>query len=177
MSPRAWYYFRTLDSIFRAAIRRYTDRNIRHLTEAQQVPPDQLPRALWEYSWDEATSALTTEFMALGNHRESVRAEIAEATERLRKVQLDALSHGFDRNEALGQKLTPGALLLLITGIPKFLQLEHGIGVRTAHQELIDAFEQYLGSFQPTDAKGKPRRPLAAETEPFEDRSPRIRHP
>lgn len=153
------YYFRTLDGIFHAAIRRYTERNIRHLTEALQVPSDQLPRALWEYSWNEATSALTTEFMALGNHRESVRAEIAEATERVRKVQLDALSHGFDGSEALDQTLTPGALLLLITGIPKLLELEQGIGVRTGHQELVDAFERYLGSVEPTDTKGKPGRP------------------
>ncbi|WP_280425933.1 TetR/AcrR family transcriptional regulator [Nocardia carnea] len=152
------YYFRTLDGIFHAAIRRYTERNIRHLTEALQVPGDQLPRALWEYSWDEATSALTTEFMALGNHRESVRAEIAEATERLRKVQLDALSRGFDGSKALDQELTPGALLLLITGIPKLLQLEQGIGVRTAHQELIDTFERYLGPGRPTGTKGEPGR-------------------
>jgi len=149
------YYFRTLDGIFLAAIRRYTERNVRHLTEVMQVPHDQLPRVLWEYSWDEATSTLTTEFMALGNHRESVRAEIAEATERVRKLQLDALSPGFEGNGFLDQQLTPGALLLLITGMPKFLNLEEGIGVRTAHQELVDAFEHYLGSVRTTDSKHK----------------------
>ena len=31
------------------------------------------------------------EFMALGNHRKSILGEIADATNRVRKVQLDAL--------------------------------------------------------------------------------------
>lgn len=149
------YYFRTLDGVFLAAIRRYTERNIRHLTEALEVPPDQLPRVLWDYSRTEAASALTTEFMALGNHRESVRAEIAESAERVRKLQLDALAQGAGGRGFLDRELTPGALLLLITGIPKFLGLEEGIGVRTAHQELIDAFEEYLGSVPTITGKGK----------------------
>ncbi|WP_068036309.1 TetR/AcrR family transcriptional regulator [Nocardia speluncae] len=153
------YYFRTLDGIFLAAIRRYTERNIRHLTEALAVPPGQRPRILWDYSRTEAASALTTEFMALGNHRESVRAEIAEATERVRKLQLDALSQGADGLRFLDRKLTPGGLLLLITGIPKYLALEEGIGVRTAHQELVDAFEEFLGPVPATVGKGKSARP------------------
>jgi hypothetical protein len=32
-----------------------------------------------------------SEFMALGNHRRSIRAEIAEVSDRVRQVELDAL--------------------------------------------------------------------------------------
>lgn len=138
------YYFRTLDGIFLAAIRRYSERNIAHLTRVLQVPADQLPRVLWNYSRDEATSALTTEFMALGNHRKSVRAEIAAVTERVRTLQLEALTTNYRGFGPLGDDLAPGALLLLLTGMPKFLGLEQGIGVTTAHQELVDAFERHL---------------------------------
>ncbi|MEV0364666.1 TetR/AcrR family transcriptional regulator [Nocardia fusca] len=142
------YYFRTLDDIFSAAIQRYSERNIRYLTKALDVPSQELLRVIWEYSWSEAASALTTEFMALGNHRKSVRAEIAEATERVRTLQLDALKN-FDGRGPFGDDLTPGALLLLISGIPKILELEESVGVHTAHQELVDAFERYLGTAQP----------------------------
>ncbi|WP_216893954.1 TetR/AcrR family transcriptional regulator [Nocardia alni] len=155
------YYFRTLDGIFLAAIRRYSDRNVEHLERALQVPADRVLRALWEYSWEEATSELTMEFMALGNHRPSVRSEIAEVTERVRKIQLDVLAQSFQESEFLVGKLTPGALLLLIVGIPKFLNLEEGIGVRTAHQELVDAFEHYLnsaGEASPAARRGQPRK-------------------
>ncbi|MFI5718911.1 TetR/AcrR family transcriptional regulator [Nocardia sp. NPDC051750] len=140
------YYFRTLDGIFSAAIQRYSERNIRYLAKALDAPAEDLLQVIWEYSWDEAASSLTTEFMALGNHRKSVQAEIAEATERVRKLQLEALEKNFDGRGPFGGNLTPGALLLLISGIPKFLELEESVGVHTAHQELVDAFEQFLGT-------------------------------
>src|SRR6476661_2409563 len=75
------YYFPSLDDIFVAAIKRYSERGLAHLTkELERRTVDPL-RAVWEYSWDEATGALMTEFMALGNHRKSIRNEIASDRE------------------------------------------------------------------------------------------------
>ena len=95
------YYFPTLDDVFLAAIRRYSDRNLEVLTTSLQTRPDDPLRALWEYSWDEATGALMTEFMALANHRKTISAEIADVTKRFRKVQLDALTAKFGRGARL----------------------------------------------------------------------------
>ena len=152
------YYFRTLDGIFLAAIRRYSDRNVDRLTKALQVPADQVLRVLWEYSWEEGTGALMTEFLALGNHRKTVRAEIAETTERVRDIQLEALTTAFDDIESPDNSLTPGALLLLMVGIPKFLTLERRVGVRTAHGELLDAFGRYLDSMGASGSSQRARR-------------------
>jgi TetR/AcrR family transcriptional repressor of nem operon len=144
------YYFPTLDDIFIAAIRRSTERNLARLTAALAERLDEPLRVLWEYSFDESTSALTVEFMALGNHRKSIRAEIADVTEQVRKVSLDALKAKFKDDVLLPEgQLSPGALLLLITGIPKFLELEEGIGVKTAHSEIVEMFERYLNSIEP----------------------------
>lgn len=161
------YYFPTLDDIFIAAIRRSTERNLARLTKALQKRPDEPLRVLWEYSWDEATSALTIEFMALGNHRKSIRTEIADVTEQVRTASLDALTAKFGDDVPLPEgRLSPGALLLLITGIPKFLNLEEGIGVKTAHSEIVDAFERYLISIEPAINvdPDKRRRPRATQT-------------
>src|SRR5437016_12102953 len=85
------YYFPTLDDLFVAAIRRRSEQNVERLAEALRTNPDQPLRVLWEYSRDESSSALTTEFLALGNHRKSIKSEIAEATEQVRRLQLDAI--------------------------------------------------------------------------------------
>lgn len=140
------YYFPTLDDIFVAAIRRRRDKNVQRLADRLQSNPDEPLHVIWEYSWDEATGALMTEFMALGNHRKSIRAEIADVSERARQVELDAVRA--NRNLADGD-LSPDALVLLISAIPKFLNLEKGIGVQMAHRELVDAVERYLGSLEP----------------------------
>jgi TetR/AcrR family transcriptional regulator, transcriptional repressor for nem operon len=151
------YYFPTLDDTFLAAIRRYSERNLRLLASGLEARSDDPLRALWEFSRGEATGALMTEFMALGNHRKSIRAEIADVTERVRKVQLDALIAKFGKNARPGGHFSLPALQLLISGLPKFLNLEEGIGVKTAHKEVTAAFEQYLDTIEkPVKPKRKP---------------------
>jgi AcrR family transcriptional regulator len=143
------YYFPNLDDIFVAAIRRYSERNLAHLTEALDRRSDDPLRAVWEYSWDEATGALITEFMALGNHRKSIRKEIAEVTESVRKVQLSALVAKYGKDARPIGELSLPALQLLMSGLPKFLNLEKGIGVKSAHAEVTEAFESYIDSLEP----------------------------
>jgi TetR/AcrR family transcriptional regulator, transcriptional repressor for nem operon len=143
------YYFPSLDDIFVAAIRRYSERNLESLQKGLEERSDDLLHAMWEYSWDEATGALITEFMALGNHRKSIRSEIARVTERMRKIQTDALKKKFGVGAVLAGDLSPAAVVLLVTGIPKFLNLEKGVGVKTAHAEVVRAFERYLDSIEP----------------------------
>lgn len=152
------YYFPTLDDVFLAAIRRYSDRNLEIVSKVLQTRSEDPLRALWEYSWDEASSALMTEFMALGNHRKAIGAEIANVTERVRKVQLDALRAKYGKDARLDGQLSLKAVLLLISGFPKFLNLEEGIGLDTAHGEIITAFERYLDSIEPRARTGR-RRP------------------
>ncbi|HYB80485.1 MAG TPA: TetR/AcrR family transcriptional regulator [Mycobacterium sp.] len=149
------YYFPSLDDIFLAAIRRYSDRNFELLRRSLETRTEDPLHAMWEYSWDEATGALITEFMALGNHRKSIRSEIADVTERMRKVQIDALRDKYSPDARLTGDLSLGAVVLLITGLPKFLNLEEGVGVKTAHADVIRAFERYLDAIEPPDKSRK----------------------
>jgi AcrR family transcriptional regulator len=143
------YYFPSLDDIFIAAIERYSERNLLSLQQGLASRPDDPLRAMWEYSGNEATGALITEFMALGNHRKSIRSQIAAVTEQMRKIQIDALSEKYGAKTVLAGNLSLGAVVLLVTGIPKFLNLEEGVGVETAHVEVVHAFERYLDAIEP----------------------------
>lgn len=149
------YYFPSLDDIFLAAIRRYSGRNLELLRSALEERTTDPLHSMWEYSWNEATGALITEFMALGNHRKSIRSEIAGVTERMRKLQIQALTEAFGAGARLDGDLSLGAVVLLITGIPKFLNLEEGVGVKTAHAEVVRAVERYLDTVEPGGARRK----------------------
>jgi AcrR family transcriptional regulator len=153
------YYFPTLDDIFIATIKRYSERNIAYLTEALATRADDPLRAVWEYSWDEATGAMMTEFMALGNHRKSIRTEIAAATESVRKLQLKALVAKFGKNARPIGDLSLPALQLLMSGVPKLINLEEGIGVKSAHAEVTRALERYIDSVEPRASAPKRRAP------------------
>ncbi|KUI05514.1 TetR family transcriptional regulator [Mycolicibacterium acapulense] len=152
------YYFPSLDDIFLAAIRRYSERNLAVLSKALATRSEDPLHALWEYSWDEATGALITEFMALGNHRKSIASEIAEVTNRVREIQVDALAQRYGARTRFEGDLSLGAAVLLITGIPKFLNLEEGVGVGAAHTDVVKAVEKYLDVIEPRPARRKPRK-------------------
>ena len=143
------YYFPTLDDLFVAAIRRRSEQNVERLAAALRANPDEPLRVLWDYSRDESSSALTTEFLALGNHRKSIKSEIAEATEQVRRLQLDALQAQLGAPEMSLGPLPRDVLLFVLTGIPKLLRLEAGVGISASHAEVVDAFEQYLDTVEP----------------------------
>jgi AcrR family transcriptional regulator len=152
------YYFPSLDDIFLAAIQRYSERNLTILAKALEDRPDDPLHALWDFSWDEATGALMTEFMALGNHRKSIRSAIADVTNQVRQIEVKALAAKFGKGARLDGDLSLGAVALLVTGIPKFLNLEKGVGVDRSHTEVIKAIEKYLDSIETRSARRK-RRP------------------
>ena len=152
------YYFPTLDDIFLAAIRRYSERNLAVLSRALETRAEDPLHALWEYSWDEATGALITEFMALGNHRKTIASEIAEVTNRVRKIQVDALTQKYGARARFDGDLSLGAAVLMITGIQKFLNLEEGVGVDASHSEVVKAVEKYLDAIEPRPTRRKPKK-------------------
>lgn len=155
------YYFPTLDDVFLAAIRRRSEQNLLRIT-ALLADADQPLRTLWKYSQDESTAALTTEFLALGNHRNSIRAEIAEVTEQVRRIQLDALTKRFGTAPIGDTGMSAETLLFLLTGIPKLIRLEAGVGVRTGHRSVTRAFEQFLDEIEPAPRRTAAKRAAKA---------------
>jgi TetR/AcrR family transcriptional regulator, transcriptional repressor for nem operon len=147
------YYFPTLDSLFVAVIRRLIERDSARWNDALQRRPDEPLRVLWELSYSEA-GAMSTELMALGNRRPVLRAEIAAGTERIRKAQLEAVRARYAAGVFLDGTFTAEAMVLLLTGIPKYLSLEDGIDVAMGHRQLIKAFESYFDTVEP---KPRPR--------------------
>jgi AcrR family transcriptional regulator len=143
------YYFPTLDDVFVAAIRRRSEQNLARLIDALRANVDAPLRVLWDYSRDEVNAALTTEFLALGNHRKSIRKTIAEVTDRVRRVQLDAVQAKYGRKAVAGGDFSPSALLFLVTGVPKLIRLEEGVGITTNHTTVLKELAQYLAACEP----------------------------
>ena len=155
------YYFPKLDDLFIASIRRYTERNIERLTAVLEAHREQPLRVLWKYSWDESTAALTLEYMALGNHRRSIRSEITKVTKQVQRIQLEALENaGTDRTTPYALDLAPPALLFLLTGVPRLLEFYAGFDVTTGREEVVELIERYLDTVEPTGVGRERKRRL-----------------
>jgi AcrR family transcriptional regulator len=146
------YYFRTMDDLFLAVFRAGAEQNLER--QARSLASDTPLRALWEFSNDPAGTALTMEFMALANHREAIRDEIANYAEHFRRLQADALggvlkSYGVDVNE-----MPSLALLVLMTSLSRVLVLESTLGVTSGHAEALDLVERFLSTYEPARSTG-----------------------
>ncbi len=139
------YYFPALDQLLVATVRRRSEQSLRRLVDMLRIRPTQPLRVLWEFSKDEMNAALTIEFSALGNHRDSVRVEIIDHTKRLRAIQLEAID-----STSTDDELPPAALLFLLSGIPKMLKMEEDFDVLVGHPDIVDLVERYLDEHEPT---------------------------
>lgn len=80
------YCFRTMDDLFLAMLQRRAEVGLER--QAQALASDRPLRALREIVTDPAGAAMTTELVALCNHRKAIRAEIARVAEQFRAGQI-----------------------------------------------------------------------------------------
>ena len=124
------YYFPTTDDLLIALFRRGADQSDDMLEKALSAP-DPL-RALWDFFSDTSRTALTLEFMALANHRKTIRAFMVEHSEQMRERQVELLTRLF--GERIGG-CPPAGLSLVLAGIGRALIMEGGMGVVGGHAE------------------------------------------
>ena len=152
------YYFPTLDELFLALLRRRSERNHELLLEALESRPDEPLRVVWEFNTDETSAALMMEFLALANHRKSIKSEIAEVTRRARKLQRDALAVRWPEYASVGDELSPEILVFLMATVPKMMLLEDSVGISDAHDSVRRLVKSYLESVEPTNARPRARK-------------------
>lgn len=128
------YYYPTTDDLFIALHKRMTERQ---LSEFEQVlRADEPLVALWQFQSGWAQSALGVEFLALANHRKSIREVLAGTTEGARDAQTVALAR-IARQSALDPDILPPiALTTILVAIARTLANEERVGITRGHREV-----------------------------------------
>jgi AcrR family transcriptional regulator len=147
------YYFPTLDDMFLALLRRRSEHNHEKLLAELERRPEEPLRIIWEFSSDETTAALLTEFMALANHRKVIRTAILEVIQWTRKVQLDVLQARWGHYRDSSGGLSPEGLIFLLHMLPKMIQLEESFGLSAAHDEILEVVQTRLDRVEPRPGK------------------------
>jgi AcrR family transcriptional regulator len=142
------YYFRTMDDLFLEVFRRRAEVGLARVEQALATDPSL--RTLWELTDDPRGAALTIEFVALANHRKTIRAEIARYAERFRAAQLHAVAKALDAAGVDEERLPPIVAVLLVTGLSQVLALERALGVTTGHDTTLEFVERTLDQLGPT---------------------------
>jgi AcrR family transcriptional regulator len=136
------YYFRTMDELFLAVFRRGAEANLARLERAAQAE-DPL-RALWEVSSEPRGSAMTIEFIALANHREAIRTELAAYTRRFRRIQQDVIERTLTARGTGNDGPAPAALTVLVAALSRILAMDSMLGITDGHDQVHALIENYL---------------------------------
>ncbi|MFC8519375.1 TetR/AcrR family transcriptional regulator [Streptomyces sp. NPDC057257] len=140
------YYFRTLDDLFLAVMRRRGDEELERQIRLLEGP--QPLRALWRLN-SHPGNALTTEFTALANHRKAIRAELAARAERYREAQLEVLTRRLaETGVELPPGVSPAVLLMLTNALGRIIMMENTMGMTARHAEALAFVEQFLQRYE-----------------------------
>ncbi len=136
------YYFRTLDDLFLAVLRRRAEQELARVDRVLDGPEPL--RTLWRLS-SHPGNTLTTEFAALANHRKAIRAELSAHADRYREAQVAALTRRLtELGVELPAELSPAVLLVLTNALGRILMMENTMGMSTRHAETIAFVEDFL---------------------------------
>ncbi len=137
------YYFRTMDDLFLALFR---DRAAMGFArQARAISSSQPLWALWELNRDPRGTALTMEFVALANHRKTIRSEISLFAERYRTEQLSVLRAVFAQHQLDEAEYPPMVVTVLMTSLTRMLVIEEeSLGMSSGHEDTVAFVEQFL---------------------------------
>jgi AcrR family transcriptional regulator len=151
------YYFGTMDDLFIAVFRRNAERGAERLRDA--LASSQPLWSVWDAMRDRSSTVLMTEFIALANHRKPVKAVMVENSRKFRRMQLDGLSevlagYGLDPNE-----WPPAAVIVLLSGISRYLRTDEAFGVGLGHDETVELVERHIRALEGPRARrnGRPK--------------------
>jgi AcrR family transcriptional regulator len=154
------YYFRTMDDLVIAVIRHRAERDLARFEEA--LAADGSLRNLWRLNSDPGGARFTIELVAMANHREAIRAEVARYAERFRAAQIGAVRAALAAHDVGEEELPPIVALLLMTGLSQVLALEDMLGVTTGHDATRDFVARTVAGLEgrrpSAGASSRPRR-------------------
>jgi TetR/AcrR family transcriptional regulator len=138
------YYFRSMDDLFIAVIRRGADKARPRLEAASSA--DEPLRTLWEINSDPAQATLTLELSALASRRPAVRAEVKRFAEEFRDLQTRVLI-GHLKKRGISPDLQPIVATVLLTSLSQVLTLESAIDIDRGHAETLEFVDDCLRAF------------------------------
>lgn len=150
-----YYYFGPMDSLLIEVFRRSAARMLGRQTEA--LASEQPLWALWDLIRDQTNSALNLEFLALGNHRKAVMAEMKAFSVRFRQVQFDGLSKVLVKYKVDTELWPAEAVMLFMDGVSRFMLEEAAYDLNLGHAQAVGVVERLIGELEGKRRTGRRR--------------------
>ena len=137
-----YYYFGPMDNMFVEVFRRSAERMLEQ--QARALSAEQPLWALWDLIRDQTNTGMNLEFLALGNHRKAVQAEMKDFSIRFRRLQFEAMSSILERYQIDSEQWPAEAVMLLLDGVARFMGEERSYGLNLGHTQATSVVERLI---------------------------------
>jgi AcrR family transcriptional regulator len=138
-----YYYFRTMDELLLATFKRRTERALALLEE--DVAADEPIQAIWKNLSAMVDGKLVFEFVALANHHDGIREEVAKYVAESRRLEAMAIARQF-KDKGLGASpISPKAAAFVMYCVSLVLRREAATGITEGHDEVLAFMDWALG--------------------------------
>ena len=127
------YYYPTTDDVFIALHQRMTDGHLDGLKTV--LAADDPLEAFWRFQSGWTHTALGVEFVALANHRKTLRDTLARSSDAAREAQSEVLQRAFNSLTLDQAILPPIALATIMVAVGRLLANEERVGITRGHEE------------------------------------------
>ena len=146
MKHRAvFYYFGSQDellvAVFRRGAKAQRDRLEAALNSGKPI------RAMWDIHRDPDVTKFVLEFMALANHNEAIRQEIARNAADVRNLESEALARHL-KERGIEPRLSPQLVSVLTNAFARLLVQEENLGINIGHDEALALVDASLATFE-----------------------------
>jgi len=150
------YHFGSMDDLFLALYRRSEAKYFTRLMRA--LSSDSPLRDLWELGQDPADTGLVVEYLALANHRNSVRDEVARSGERVREIATAIVANSVkDITFEMGP-VSPAIVYFIIEALCRTLVSDRALGISSSHDEVVEFVERLLIQVEAAHRQGAGKR-------------------
>jgi AcrR family transcriptional regulator len=151
-----YYYFGPMDNLFVEVFRRGAERMLDR--QSQALAAQQPLWAMWDLIRDQTNTGLNLEFLALGNHRKAVQAEMKKFSVRFRHLQFQAMSTILAGYDIDTDQWPAEAVMLLLDGAARFMGEERAYGLTLGHTQAIGVVERLITQLEGPRVRRRGRR-------------------
>lgn len=136
-----YYYFHTMDDLVVALFQRLSERELARLNDA--LRSEHALREIWDTNVGSTDARLISEFMALANRIDDLRAEVVHFIESARAIEIKAIEAALKRKGVKNDISSP-ALAIIASSVALTLTRERQLGVSSGHEEVMTMVEQFF---------------------------------
>ncbi len=136
-----YYYFHTMDDLVVELFRRLSERELKRLNEALQS--QHALREIWDTNVGSTDARLISEFMALANRIDDLRAEVVHFIAEARAIEIEAIETALRRKGAKSDIPAP-ALAIIASSVALALSRERQLGVTSGHDAVMGMVESFF---------------------------------